>query len=241
MLRPMLVAASLLATGTLTLLAAPLTDPRPNRDQILEVFSRSDRAAEKRDWKTLFACSTEDHLRESVQQFELVTCLIYVFASIAVEGKQAPPPEALKRKAAAGTLLEYAANQSQLDEAACKRRMKIMNDPSLTATKRRQLRLAFSRDRYRGGQVEDLYVRFIQFLLAEGKKSEDPPAQKLLHLHVAGDRATAQFVVDTKGKMNTYELRRIEGRWRIDEGPKEDNLFEEGLKTAVAEAEGEAP
>lgn len=246
MFRPIVVAASLLATLTALLhfqeiSAAPLTNRLPDREQVLELFARCDRAAETRDWKTLFACSTEDQLRESVQQFELVTCLVCVCASIQVEGKRAPDPKTLKRKAAASALVEYAAGQSQLDAETCKRRIESMSDPSLTAGKRRELRLAFSRDRYRAEQVQDLYLRFIEFFLAEGKKVDDPPAQKLLHLRVTDDRATAQFAVGAKGKVNTYELRRIEGSWKIDEGPKEDHLLEGGLKTAIAEAEPGVP
>jgi hypothetical protein len=218
--------------GIVLLLAvAPATPERSDREQILEVRERCERAFLKKDWKTAFGCVTDDWLHERLMEGEVVAGLSYVFASIEIDDKQVLPPDAVKRKEIAGKLLEYLRSKRSpnLDLATVKRRSEETTNPKLTPAERRKLRLALSRDCY-GNEVRDLCARVFDFYLEIGQ-STPPVSEKLLHLRVTGDRATAQFAVGVKGKMNTYEFRRVDGTWKIENGPTEEALLERGIST----------
>jgi hypothetical protein len=235
--------ASMLAILTCSLVphpapAAQPPGPRSDQDVILDLMERCDKASEKKDWKGLFACTTEDWVRDSVREAELAAGLICVFASIEIDGREAPDPAAVGRKAAASALLARASAKwsARVSDADYRRRTEATVDKSVTPAKRRELRLALSRDCYSPEEVRDLFVRFHEYLLGQATKVDASPARRLLSLRVAGDRATGRF--DVGGKTNTYEFRRVNGLWRVDEGPKEETLLERGLSTPALGEEG---
>jgi hypothetical protein len=128
-------------------------------------------------------------------------------------------------------MLAYAAGKwsARVSDSDYKRRTEATVDKSLTPGKRRELRLALSRDCYPPEEVRELFVRYHDYLRGQATQVDAPPARRLLDLGVTGDRATARFGVGTK--THTYEYRRGDGSWRVDEGPKEETLLERGLST----------